>query len=173
MSTPDRNVPAWALPAGLTTLVLALVAIALLRGPVSLEPDSPEGTVQEYLVAIREERWDDAIEILHDDWRGGCEGADIEMFSPGDFSAELGGSGGSDGRMTRETFVAIPSDDGDAPPTTVPESATEVDVTIRHDDGGLGSGWNEGVTFELIEDDGFWWLTGDPWPYFAWNCRSQ
>jgi len=173
MSAPSGQVPAWLLPTGLGVLVIVLVTVALLRGPVELDPDSPEGTVQEYLVAISEERWDDAIEVIHEDWREGCDGADIASFSPDSFSAELGSASGFNGRVIREEFVAIPSEDGTAPPD-LPEPTTSVEVTIDHGgQGGLGSGWNEGVVFELVDDGEFWWLTGDPWPYFTWSCRDQ
>lgn len=171
MSPEARQVPVWLLPAGLGVLVVALVAIALMRGQVPLDPETPEGTVQEYLVAINEERWDDAIEIVHDDWRGGCEGADISSFAPGEFSAELAHDGSIRAQVVEEAFPVRP-DDSQEPPPTVPESATRVDVTINHDTGGLGSGWSEPVSFDLVENDGFWWITGDPWPFFVWTCRS-
>lgn len=176
MSTPTRQVPAWLLPAGLGALVVTLASVALLRGPVELDPGTPKGTVQEYLVAIDDERWDDAIEILHEGWRGDCAGSDLEAFSPDDFSAELGTDFGMSGRVTRESFevVAIPPDDGKTAPPTGPESTSTVEVTIhRGSQGGLGSGWSEHVTFELVEEDDFWWLTGDPWPYFIWSCGGQ
>jgi hypothetical protein len=27
--------------------------------------------------------------------------------------------------------------------------------------------------FELLDDDDFWWIVGDPWPYFTWECRGR
>lgn len=171
MSAEERKA-SWLLPGGLGVLVVGLVAIALLRGQVSLDPETPAGAVQEYLVAINAERWDDAIEIIHDDWRGGCQGSDIDSFAPGEFSAELGTHGGMSGRMTEESFVAVGGEDEVSPTPTVPDDATRVEVTIHHDSGGLGSGWNEPVTFELVEEEGFWWITGDPWPFFTWSCRG-
>lgn len=159
----------WLLPAALGIVVVALVAIALLRGPVVLEPDSPEGTVQEYLVAIDEERWEDAVAVVHPDWLGGCTASDVEIFDPGDFAAELGIQSGFDGQVVRETFEVIGDDLGVQPPP----GDTEVEVTITHDTGGgIGSGWNEYVAFELVDDGEFWWIVNDPWPYFIWNCRD-
>lgn len=165
MSPADRKLPGWLLPVGLAVGVALLVAIALLRGPVELDPDSPEGTVQEYLVAISEERWDDAIEILHEEWRGNCTGGDVRSMTPGDFTAAMGAADGFGGFAAREPFEQV----GDGPPPPEPEE--KVEVTIRHNDGGLGSGWDEYVVFELVDEDDFWWLAGDPWPYFVWSCR--
>jgi len=164
---PDQ-IPGWVLPAGLGVLVVALVAIALMRGPVSYDPDTPEGTVQEYLMAISEERWDDAVEIFHEDWRGECEGSDLAAAAPDTFTAELG-SDRSDG--LEENFTLVPPGDDRQP--TVPEDVTRVDVTIRRNEtGALGTGWSENVTFQLVEENAFWWIIGEPWPYFTWSCGA-
>lgn len=174
MSTAQGQMPAWLLPGSLALLVITLVVVALFRGPVELDPDTPEGTVQEYLVAISEERWDDAIEVVHEDWRGGCEGPDIAMFAPGTFSAELGAGSDFDGRVIRDEFGATPQDGEEPPPAGLAQGTTTVRVTIHRDSGGgLGSEWGEGVSFELVDDGEFWWITGDPWPYFVWSCRER
>lgn len=158
MSRSDRSLPGWVLPAGIGVVVVVLVAIALSRGPMSLDPDTPEGTVQEYLVAISEERWDDAIEIVHEDTRGDCEGSDLAAVAREDFTAELGGE-------------ATSADSGVREPVDVSGETTRVDVVIRRNEtGALGTGWSENVAFQLVEDEEFWWLTGEPWPYFTWNC---
>jgi hypothetical protein len=173
MSTPERKLPGWVLPLGLVVLVGGLVAIALTRGPVELDPDTPEGTVQEYLLAISEQRWDDAIEVVHEDWRGSCEGSDLEAMHPGDFSAELGTEFGGEGEFIFEGGVAVAPGEPGAP-ATIPDDATQVEVTIhRSDDGGLGSSWSEYVVFELSNDGEFWWLVGDPWPHFTWACQAS
>ena len=169
--TPVRSrLPGWLLPVGLAVVVVALVTIALTRGPVTLDPDSPEGTVQEYLLAISETRWDDAVAVIHDDWRGSCQGFELQRFAPGDFSAELGSPNGFGGVEVREEF-GVTGEDGE-PGLTIPANSTQVDVTINHhDDGGLGaSTWQEYVTFEVTFDGDFWWIVGDPWPYFLFSC---
>lgn len=159
MSTSDRSLPGWVLPVGLGVVVVVLVAIALSRGPVSLDPDTPEGTVQEYLVAINEERWEDAIEIVHEDTRGDCEGSDLAVVASGDFTAELGSETTTGDPGVREPGVDVPGE------------TTHVAVTInRNETGALGTGWSENVVFQLVEDDGLWWLTGEPWPHFTWSC---
>jgi hypothetical protein len=163
----ERKVPGWLLPAGVVVVVVALVTIALARGPVELDPDTPEGAVQEYLLAISQQRYDDAMEVLHEEWRGGCEGGDLANFPPGDFSAELGSEPGFG--VIREDFMGAP---GEVAPPTIPDDAVQVEVIINHQPGGVGS-WSEPVVFELAFDGDFWWLVGDPWPYFIWSCRES
>lgn len=171
MSASERRIPGWLLPVGLGILIIALVAIALTRGPVSLDPDSAEGTVQEYLVAVNQERWDDAVAVIHDDWRGRCQGFDLQSFSQGDFSAELGAPSGFSGGFAEQEFTVV-GEDG-ATEATFPPNTTTVEVTINHrEGGGLGSTWQEYVTFELFDDGEFWWIVGDPWPYFVWSCQG-
>jgi hypothetical protein len=172
MSEKTRGISGWLLPAGLGVLVVGLVAIALTRGPVELAPDTPEGTVQEYLLAVDEGRWDDAVAVIHPDWLGSCDGEDLAEFARGDFIAELGAPGGFSGGIVTEEFVPIPGDEpGTEPP---PSGETTVEVTIRHiDSGGIfGGGWDEYVIFEMTDDGEFWWIVSDPWPYFVWNCRG-
>ena len=170
MSEGPRRLPGWLLPVGLGVLVVGLVTIALTRGPVELDPDSPEGTVQEYLRAIDQERWDEAVEVIHADYRGECEGEDLAAFAQGDFSAELGAPDGASGFGVEFPEEAFTDEGGVEPP---PGTDATVEVTIRHQDtGGLGGGWDEYVLFELTDTDDFWWIVNDPWPYFVWNCRG-
>jgi hypothetical protein len=167
-----RRLTGWLLPVGLAVVVISLVTIALTRGPVSLDPDTPEGTVQEYLQAINDRRWDDAIAVIHDDWRGFCQGSDLQAFASGDFSAALGTPSGLGGFSSPPQLGPIT----EVGPTqaTIPEDTTRVDVTIsHHDGGGLGSSWEEHVAFELSFDGDFWWIVGDPWPYFVFNCSGR
>ena len=162
----DRELPGWLLPTGLAVLVAALVVIALTRGPTEFDPDTAEGAVQEYLSAINEERWDEAIEVLHEDWREGCDGSDLAASSPGPFTATLRTDGEFSGPFN-DDFVALPRGAGETPPT-VPDEVTRVEVNIRH-----GEGFTDHAMFELVDDGGFWWLVGDPWPHFIWNCEGR
>ena len=169
MTPTERRLPAWLLPAALGVVVVVLVTIALTRGPVSLDPDSPEGAVQEYLLAISDSRWDDAVAVIHDDWRGTCDGFDLQAFAPGDFSAELGADNPPVGFVERGNFEPV-----DEEGLTLPENTTRVDVTINHHDGGgFGTTWAEHVTFEVTFDGDFWWIVGDPWPYFLFSCPGR
>lgn len=162
----------WPLPVGLVVLVVTLVVIALTRGPVNLDPDTPEGAVQEYLLAIHERRWEDAVAVIHPGWLGACEGQDLATFADPDFTAELteGETDGFDFVPVREETESIGVD---ARTEDLPGPDTQIEVIISHDDSGpFGSSWNEYVVFELINEDDFWWVSGDPWPYFIWNCRT-
>lgn len=165
MTDTERRLPGWLFPAGVGVLVVGLVAIALLRGPMQLDPDSPEGTVQEYLLAINEGRWDDALEVLHHAWRGTCTAAHIQASAPAAFSAELRA-----GDESRDVPLGpTPDHPPGLPDRSDFENTARVEVTIRHG-GGLGSGWDEYVNFELAEENDRWWIFGEPWPYFSWNC---
>lgn len=162
----------WLLPVGLAALVVALVVIALTRGPVELDPGTPEGAVQEYLLAIDEKRWEDAVAVIHPQWLGECDATDLSHFADFDFTAELGrsnGDAGFGGAIVEERFTEITVESGEE----LPVADTHVEVTISRGDGGaFGSGWDEYVVFEMVDEDGFWWVSGDPWPYFVWNCRA-
>lgn len=172
MSERGSTTSKWLIPIGLGVLVVGLVIVALTRGPVELDPDTPEGTVQEYLLALHEGRWDDAVELVHPEWRGTCEGSDLAISGITGFTAELGFTGGFGGDFgggfVQQTFTEIGSEEFQ----DLPASSTTVEVTINRGDNGaaLGTGWSEYVTFELVDEDDFWWISGDPWPYFIWNC---
>lgn len=136
----------WAVPAVLVVAVVALVAVALLRGPSSFDPTTPEGAVQDYLLAISDQRWEDAFAVLDPDSFPGCEPEDIRA-----------------GHI--EPFTA--THDG----TRIQAGRAMVDVRLRFSDqGGIGGGWESWEQFTLVERDSFWYITGEPWPYFHWNC---
>lgn len=168
MSTPERRLPGWVLPVGLGLIVVALVAVALARGPVEFDSDTPEAAVQEYLVAIHEDRWDEAVEVIYEDWRRSCDGDDLRASDPGEFSAQLASS--RSGFRTGILEAAISAQEPGVGPPAVPGDSVTVEVDIRH--GGPG-GWTERTVFELVDREGLWWLAGDPWPYFIWNCQER
>jgi hypothetical protein len=149
----EENRPAWLLPTGIGLLVLVLVVVALLREPVQLDPGTPDGTVQEYLQAISDDDFETAFELLHPDEFDGCVPSDIQRHL-GDqpFTASL------------ESDVE-PMDDRDL---------TIVNVRIRFGtEGPFGSGWETFESFELVSEDGMWWITGEPWPHFFFACRER
>jgi hypothetical protein len=164
-----RSIPAWAIPTALGVLVVGLVIISLVRGPVEMDPDSPEGAVQQYLLAVDDRRWEDALEVFHPQWRGSCTADDLVGYHVDDFTAQLGqgdsGMFGSRGMV--DTFEQVGGEIEEQP---LPGGTEFIDVTITHTDA-FGSTWDEWVQFELVDDDDFWWIVGDPWPYFVWNCR--
>lgn len=145
--------PVWLLPAGIGLIVIALVVVALVRKPVQLDPDTPEGTVQEYLQAISDEDYEGAFEMLAAEEFDGCVPSDIARYLPSEpFTAGL------------EPGDATPPDD----------QAAFVNVRIRFGSGGMfGSGWDTWESFQLVSSDGFWWITGDPWPHFVWECTQR
>lgn len=145
--------PSWLLPAGIGLLVLVLVVVALVRDPVQLDPGTPEGTVQEYLQAISEDDFETAFELLHPEEFEGCV--------PGDIERHVG---------DRQFTASLESD---AQPIG-DRDMTVVNVRIRFGtDGPFGSGWETFESFELIHEDNFWWITGEPWPHFFFACRER
>ena len=90
------------------------------------------------------------------------------------FSAELVEEGdfGEFGVFERFEEIAVeepPFPDEGGPPQLTGDT-TSVFVNINHGGGGLGGGWTETTKFDLIDDGEFWWIVGDPWPYFIWSC---
>jgi hypothetical protein len=53
----------WTFPAVVLLAVGALTAVALLREPVTLDPGTPERTVQTYLQALAEEDFETALSL--------------------------------------------------------------------------------------------------------------
>lgn len=138
----------WAVPAGLMILVIGLVAAALLRGPTHFDPITPEGAVQDYLLAITEQRWEDAFAVLDPQSFPDCQPEDIMAGDVRPFTAVHDGTS----QQGAETLVS---------------------VRFRfNDQGGIGGGWESWEQFVLIERDGFWYITGEPWPYFRWGCEE-
>ncbi len=155
----------WLAPVGIGVGVITLGVLALVREPARFDADSPEGAVQEYLQAIADEDFDAAFELLHAEAFGGCDSRDIRRAARDtDFSATL--ANGGDG-----FFGGMHLDEFDR---AFVEPEAEVDVILRFG-GGSGpfdTGWEEWTSFGLVEDDdGFWWIVGDPWPYFRWACN--
>ena len=139
----------WAIPVVAIAAIIGLVAIALTRGPTSFDPTTPEGAVQDYLLAVSQSRWDDAFAVLDPDSFENCE--------PGDIA-----NSGQQGE-----FIA--SHDS----TETAGANTLVNVRLRFGDSGMfGSGWESYEQFTLVEQDGFWYITQDPWPYFRWSCEQ-
>lgn len=149
----ESNRPAWLLPAGIGLLVLVLVLVALVRDPVQLDPETPDGTVQEYLQAISDDDYETAFDLLHPDEFEDCVPSDIER------------------QASNEPFTA--SLESDVEPVSGEDRAI-INVRMRFGtDGPFGSGWETFESFELVSEDGFWWITGEPWPYFSFECRQR
>jgi hypothetical protein len=146
----ERRVPvrSWAIPAIGIVAVIGLVAVALSRGPTTFDPTTPEGAVQEYLLAVSQGQWEQAFNILDPDSFDGCEPSDIAAAGQQSFTA-----------------VHESTDANDINATVL--------VRLRFGEMGLfGSGYESTEQFSLIESDGFWYITQDPWPYFRWSCEQ-
>lgn len=133
--------------------MVVLVVVALIRDPVQLDPETPSGTVQEYLQAISDDDFEAAFELLHPDEFEDCVPSDIQRH------------------VTEEPFTA--SLESTVEPTEDQETAI-VNVRIRFGTGGpFGSGWESFESFELVSEDGLWLITGEPWPYFSFECAHR
>ncbi len=159
----EGNKARWLWLSGIGLAVIALVVIALVREPVLLDPDTPEGTVQGYLQAISDKDYDEAFSMLNPDEFKNCDVSDLARNTPGDsFTATLEVSG------DQERFRPIDEEERPSPTSEL----VAVNVILRFGSGGLFDGtWDQYETFFLTSSDGFWWISGDPWPYFTWDCR--
>jgi len=146
---PDLATPTlkrWLIPVLVAVAVIALVVIALLRGQIQFDPTSPEGAVQEYLQAIVDKRWEDALAVL--------DPQAFETCGPEHISSHV----------WDQEFTA--SHVG----TNYGSTFTFVEVQFEYRDGGPwgGGGWWE--QFTLFEENGLWYITDDPWPNFRFSC---
>ncbi|MCH8982469.1 MAG: hypothetical protein IH943_00030 [Acidobacteria bacterium] len=141
----------WWIAGSAAAVVLVLVAVALNRDPVQLDPSSPEGTVQLYLQAISDGDYKEAFSLLHPDDSEGCDAADLAVAAQTDpFTATLGAAEIVDDIA----FVDVSINEGSSPGPF---------------DAG-GGGYSE--LFVLEEVEGQWLITGEPWPYFKWRCEE-
>ena len=142
--------PRWLWPAAFAGLTVALVVVALARGPVTLDPTTPEGVVQEYLRAVAANDYDAASELVDPDYLEDCSPADTnEADRVGSFTATLPRA--AEPPASERAFVA---------------------ATIRFSEGVFGPSWSSLEVFNLVARDGLWWITDDPWPY-RWDCARD
>jgi hypothetical protein len=143
--TPDRPTRRnWIFPIVVLVAVAVLTIVALARDPVTLDPDTPEGTVQAYLQALADNDFESALALTDSVIRQSCTALDIENnFYYDSFTATLGGV----------------KDFG---------STMVVEVAINQSESGFDSGYFEQI--EVIEEDGKWAVHGDPWPFFTYSC---
>lgn len=144
--TPERTYPSWIVPAALAALVLLLGAVALIRGTGDADPTTPEGALRLYLQGLDDRDWEQAYAFLDPLDFQSCEPDDLAQAFFEDFTA-----------MHRET---IPRGD----------DAVNIVMDLQFGSGGFFGGGSSEVHFEMVRRDGFWYLAGDPWPNFRWNC---
>jgi hypothetical protein len=134
-------------------LVLAVVGTGILAGilrePTTLDPNTPEGTVQAYLQAVLDEDWSSARAHLADDLARRCSVVDFRYaWVPDQLTTTLDGTRTTDdGVEVRVQLRSVASPD---PLRTVDGVSTE--------------------TFDLVQQDGQWRITGAPWPVM--DCRG-
>lgn len=126
-------------------LVLVVAAIAGLlsanRQPPDLDPATPEGVVQLYVLAIVDADDEEAVSHLDPDL--GCKAPLRWVYRPQRMSMAVVSS-----KVTGEKAVVV------------------LDITEYSGNGLLDSS-NHRETFELEAADGGWKITGQPWPVYA------
>jgi hypothetical protein len=143
---PKRNLT---VPGIALAVIVALSVVALTREPVSLDPNTPEGVVQQYLQAISDEDYVAAHGFLSSEIQADCSAADIATNNYYDtFNAVLGDVIEVGDRVTVEASIQ--------------SGSTALDPG--------SNGYYE--QFVLIKENGEWVLSEDPWPYFTYGCRS-
>ncbi len=142
----NRN---WTLPIVALVIIAILSVIALTRKPLELDPDTPEGTVQAYLQAIADKDYDDAYSYLSTDIQRDCSPTDIAN------------------NVYYDTFNAVLGDINEFGDSVTVEASIQFGATPL--DPGI-DGYYE--RFSLMEEDGEWVITLDPWPYFTYGCRE-
>ncbi|MDP2950722.1 MAG: hypothetical protein Q8P22_14475 [Chloroflexota bacterium] len=141
---------------GAVTFVIALVvggiAVALVtgRGGTELLPsDSPEGAVQRYLLAMKDEEYREAYDYLSSDLQRECS---YDYFLKGASYTEIG-----EGQVTLESVRTV---DG--------RTQVKVRITVFEPGGPLGaSEYSYDWTFHLKLEEGQWRLVSMPempWP---------
>ncbi|HEY7582211.1 MAG TPA: hypothetical protein VIB78_01145 [Acidimicrobiia bacterium] len=79
MNTDTRNGPRLGVIIGLivAALVVAAAVVNAVRPPEQFSRDTPEGTVQAFLLALNDENYDGAHALLSEDSRDECTPADL------------------------------------------------------------------------------------------------
>jgi hypothetical protein len=139
-----RRLVGWSLGAALVVLIAAGVALGVLREPVLLDPQTPEGTVQAYVQAVLDGEWNDARSHLAEDLEAECTAIDFRRsWVPDSLTATL-----DDVRV-----------DGDGAEVVIRlRTAAEPDP--------FGGRYEATETFDLIREGTTWRLTGQPWPVY-------
>ena len=144
--TSESRVPAWAVPLGLAVLVVTLGAVALIRGDGTADPTTPEGALQLYLQGINAHDWEQAYRFLDPNDFQTCQPTDIRDSG------------------VVESFTAVHTE------TRGGDGSVVIVMDLRFGQGGFFGGWSSRTDFDMVQRDGFWYVTGDPWPHFRWNC---
>ena len=132
----------WSLGAALVVLIAAGVVVGVLREPVLLDPQTPEGTVQAYVQAVLDGEWNEARSHLTDDLEAECTAIDFRRsWVPDSLTATL-------------ADVRVDSD----------EAEVAVRLRTAAEPGPFGGRYETTETFDLIREGTTWRITGQPWP---------
>ena len=130
---------------GLVVFALAIISVIVVlasRQPTTqLDEGSPEAAVQQYLQAVSERKFDEALEYLSEDTK--CTVEDFDRAYIQD-SLRIGLSESSGNQTTAVVTVSIQSSNGDP----------------------FGGTYTEERNFRLVNADGEWRITGTPWPNY-------
>ncbi len=145
----SKTVRGWWVAGGAFALIVGLVAVALIRKPVELDPTTPEGTVQAYLQAVADKDFSTAISMIDAESHPDCKPADLAYVSRDQhFTATVGETTISGGIAYVPVTITMGASPGPFDPGR--------------------SGYDQ--QFTLRKTDGGWLITGDAWPYFSWRC---
>ena len=134
--------------AALGVLLIAAIAIALIRDAVVLPEGSPERAVQLYLEAISEEDFEASREMLSADLKERCT---LEAM----VSRSFGRQSLDDSRVTHDTTNYV----GD-------KAIVVFEVTRTSNGGPFGiDEHSRDEHYTLVREDGEWRLSASPWPY--------
>jgi hypothetical protein len=126
---------------------VALIAVLALKEPVAeLDKNSPEGTVQQYLGAVTDRDFEQALTFLASDSK--CTVEDFDRAYIQD-SLRIGLSEASTAESTAVVTVSIQYSNGDP----------------------FGGTYSEDRNFRLIKTDDGWKITGVPWP--TYECGGE
>lgn len=138
----------WSLAAALLVLIAAGVAVGVLRDPVLLNPQTPEGTVQVYVQAVLDGEWTEARSHLAGDLEAECTALDFRRsWVPDSLTVTL-----DDVRV-----------DGD-------EAEVVVRLRTVAQPDPFGGQYETTETFDLTRENATWQLIGQPWPVY--DCRG-
>ena len=130
---------------GLVVAVIAVISVIVVlagRQPTTqLDEGSPEAAVQQYLQAVSDRDFDQALNFLSDDSKCTIEDFDRAYIQD---SLRIGLSESSGNQTTAVVTVSIQSSNGDP----------------------FGGTYTEERNFRLVNTDGEWKITGTPWPNY-------
>jgi hypothetical protein len=131
-------------------LIVAVIGAAIvnsLRPLRQLDPNSPEGVVQSFLVAVDEERYDSAYQLLSLDAQVDCNPSDLAVDQP---------------EMSRVVVDEVTEFDE--------ETLVVLDATVMEVDPIDPYTYETTLEFTLIDESGSVRIDRLPYPYF---CRSN